>query len=504
MTHDKLIQTLHPLEIKVINVLKDCKTLSDVMDKSGLKDVEVMRALQWLENKEVLKTTKSKEEFVELDVNGVEYSKKGLPERRLLEELKSGEKSLNDIKSLDKQEIGISIGSLKKKMALLMDKGKLTITPQGEKILEKDSLEEIFLKNKFPISISTLKDEEKFALDNLKSRKQIIKIEVKKTVSIELNKLGEELTKKTIKVEDSIDRLTPAMIKSGKWKDKKFRRYDVTARVPEIDGGKRHFVKQALEYAKDVWLEMGFKQMTGKYVQQSFWVFDALFTAQDHPVREMQDTFFIKSVEKGKLPSKKIIENVKKSHEGGINNSKGWQYKWDEETSKTNVLRTHTTCLSARALINLKKEDLPAKFFALGRCFRNEALDWCHLFEFNQSEGIVVDPNANFKHLIGYLKQFFKKMGFEKARFRPAYFAYTEPSVEIDVYHPVHKTWVELGGAGIFRPEVTEALLGFECPVLAWGPGFDRIILEYYKIKDIRELYNNDLKQLRKIKAWNR
>ena len=181
MSNDKLIQTLHPLEIKVLNVLKGCKTLTEVMDKSGLKDVEVMRALQWLENKDVLKTTKSEEEFVELDSNGTEYAEKGLPEKRLLQELKSGEKSMKDIKSLDKQEIGISIGSLKKKAAILMDKGMLKITPQGEKLLEKDSLEEQFLKNKFPISISSLKDEEKFALDNLKARKQTIKIEVKKT-----------------------------------------------------------------------------------------------------------------------------------------------------------------------------------------------------------------------------------------------------------------------------------------------------------------------------------
>ena len=147
---------------------------------------------------------------------------------------------------------------------------------------------------------------------------------------------------------------------------------------------------------------------------------------------------------------------------------------------------------------------MPAKFFALGRCFRNESLDWSHLFEFNQTEGIVVDPDATFRNLLGYLKQFFKKMGFEKARFRPAFFPYTEPSVEIDVFHPVHKTWLELGGAGMFRPELTIPLLGEEIPVLAWGPGFDRILMGYYEINDMRELYSNDLEQLRKIKAWNK
>jgi phenylalanyl-tRNA synthetase alpha chain len=218
----------------------------------------------------------------------------------------------------------------------------------------------------------------------------------------------------------------------------------------------------------------------------------------------MQDTFFIKTTPKGTLPDQKTVEKIRQAHEKGAGGSTGWGGKWDEETAKKNVLRTHTTSLSAKTLHNLKKEELPAKFFALGRCFRNEALDWSHLFEFNQTEGIVIDKNATFANLLGYLKQFFKKMGFEQARFKPSFFPYTEPSVEIEVFHPIHKKWLELGGAGIFRPEVTIPLLGEEIPVLAWGPGFDRILLEYYKITDIRELYKNDIQQLRKIKAWNR
>ena len=118
--------------------------------------------------------------------------------------------------------------------------------------------------------------------------------------------------------------------------------------------------------------------------------------------------------------------------------------------------------------------------------------------------GIVIDENANFRHLLGYLKTFFKKMGYPDARFRPAYFPYTEFTVEIDVLHTVHKTWFELGGAGIFRPELVKPLMGIDVPVLAWGPGFDRIILEFFEINDIRDLYKNDLKQLREIKDWSR
>ena len=298
--------------------------------------------------------------------------------------------------------------------------------------------------------------------------------------------------------------MTPEIIKSESWKGKKFRRYDVSASVPKIDIGKRHFVNQSIDYGRRIWTEMGFKEMEGKIVQSSFWNFDALFTAQDHPVREMQDTFFLNRKEE--LPSKKIVDSIKKFHEEGDKSSKGWRYEWNDDEAKKVVLRTHTTVLSALTLDKMSKEkrntEFSEKYFAIGKCFRNETVDWSHGFEFNQTEGIVVDKNVNFRHLLGYLNQFFKKMGYEKVRFRPAYFPYTEPSVEIDVFHPEKKVWLELGGAGIFRPEVTIPFFGEHVPVLAWGPGFDRILMDYYEIKDLRELYKNDIATLRKMRYW--
>ena len=216
----------------------------------------------------------------------------------------------------------------------------------------------------------------------------------------------------------------------------------------------------------------------------------------------MQDTFFIKDTT-GKMPEdKNVIKLVKEAHENGVGKSKGWNYQWKEEIAKKVVLRTHTTSLSARTLAKLKEADLPAKYFAIGKVFRNETVDWSHGFEFYQTEGIVIDKDASFRNLLGYLREFYKKMGFEKIKFVPSYFAYTEPSVEIQVWHPEKKTWFELGGAGIFRPEVTIPLLGKPIPVLAWGQGFDRIITEFYKIKDLREMYSNDIKSLREKKEW--
>jgi len=149
--------------------------------------------------------------------------------------------------------------------------------------------------------------------------------------------------------------------------------------------------------------------MTGPLVDSSFWVFDALFTPQDHPAREMQDTFFIKDV-LSKLPDKKIVDSVKQSHESGLAGSKGWQYSWKPEAAQKVVLRTHTTSLSARTLANLKPADLPKKFFSLGKVFRNESVDWKHGFEFYQTDCIVVDENTSFRNLLGYLKEFYKKM----------------------------------------------------------------------------------------------
>ncbi|MEW5897156.1 MAG: phenylalanine--tRNA ligase subunit alpha [Nanoarchaeota archaeon] len=510
-----IIAKLHPLERAVLPVLKEENELQAIAKKTKLTDVEVMRALQWLENKNLLKLKTEKKKIVVLDNNGIKYRQKGLPERAFLNVLSDEFKGLNVITKksrLSREEVNACIGVLKRKAAIDVSKEgemlQIKITVQGKNLLQKPTFEEQFLAKTFPLNLDEIRDVDKYAFDELKKRKELLKIEELKITTAELTDAGKELAALDLsglgKEGEVINRLTAEMLKTGSWKEKQLRAYDIEINVPKIFPGKKHFVNQATEYAKQIWLEMGFKEMSGDLASTSFWCFDALFTAQDHPVREMQDTFYLGGqVENGRLPGQKLVNEVKAAHEnGGKTGSKGWKYKWNEEEAKRNVLRTHTTVLSAKTLAKLKNKELPAKFFALGKCFRNEALDWSHLFEFNQTEGIVVDRNANFRHLLGYLKEFFSKMGYPQARFRPAFFAYTEPSVEIDVWHPLHKKWIELGGAGIFRPEVVVPLLGEDIPVLAWGPGFDRIIMDYYSITDIRDLYKNDLKQLREMKMW--
>ena len=497
--NQEIIDSLSPLEIKVIPFLK--LKISEIEKKSALDSTSVLRALRFLETKEILKLNSIKKTFIDLNTNGIYYKKNHLPERRLLITLESkNHLSFEEAKKLSKlsdNEFKVSLGVLKSKALVEIKNSKISLNASKSELTKKMP-EEQFLDS-LPREKESLAPEDLYALENLKQRKNIIEISEKTLTDFELTKKGEEIAGKDIK-SDLIEEVTPEIIRSWN-KTQKFRKYDLISQVPTINGGKKHFVNQSIEYAKKIWTDLGFKEMTGTLTDTSFWIFDALFTPQDHPAREMQDTFFMKGIT-GSLPEKTLVKNVKGAHESGVSNSKGWNYQWKEGEAEKTLLRTHTTGISARTLSKLKLSDLPAKYFTIGKVFRNETVDWSHGFEFYQTEGIVIDEHANFLHLLGYLKDFYKKMGFEQIRFRPSYFAYTEPSVEIEVFHPQRKKWIELGGAGMLRPEVVLPLLGKNIPVLAWGQGFDRIIMDYYKISDLREMYSNDLKDLRTKKFW--
>ncbi len=262
--------------------------------------------------------------------------------------------------------------------------------------------------------------------------------------------------------------------------------------VPGRDArmGKSHPVTKITRKMKRIMSELGFQEMDGNLVESSFWNFDALFQPQDHPARELADTFYLKK--EMPLPEKALVERVKKAHE------EGWKYRWDPKEATRAVLRTHTTALSARYVASIKDKN-PKKFFAIGRVFRNEATDYKHLAEFHQVEGIIVWEGAKFTDLLGVLKEFYRKLGFEKIRFRPSFFPYTEPSLEIEVYFEKRKQWLELGGAGVFRPEVSIPLAGVY-PVLAWGLSLERPLMLLLELEDIRELYRNDMDFLEKTR----
>jgi phenylalanyl-tRNA synthetase alpha chain len=376
----------------------------------------------------------------------------------------------------------------------------VSILPQGEKLLEKESLEEQLLKNKFPLQLNKLKDEQKFVVDKLKKRKSIIKIETRKIKKASLTETGKKLLDRNLKLENIYDRLTPAMLKDSSWKDKKLRRYDVKINVPSISGGKKQHYLRFLDAVREKFLAIGFKEMFGPIVETEFWDMDALFMPQFHSARDIHGAYYVKEPKYGKV-DEKLLEKVKASHERGKGTiSKGWQYKFNTEKTKQLILRTQGTALSARMLAS-KDLQIPGKYFGIARCFRPDVVDATHAPDFNQVEGIIVEEGLNFRHLKGLLKLFAEEFAqTDQIKITPAYFPFTEPSAELHAKHP-ELGWIELGGSGIFRSELVQPLLGREIPVLAWGLGVDRLAMFKLGFKDIRQLFSHDLSLLRKSKV---
>jgi len=288
--------------------------------------------------------------------------------------------------------------------------------------------------------------------------------------------------------------LTSEMLASGSWQQKKFKAYNFQALGIVPASGHLHPLMKVRSEYRQLFLEMGFNEMpTNQFVESSFWNFDALFQPQQHPARDAHDTFFIEDPQLSSLADvpTEYLEKVKKVHEKGGFGSQGYNYDWKLEESQKNILRTHTTAVSSKMLYKLArtKPFRPAKYFSIDRVFRNETLDATHLAEFHQVEGVIADYNLSLGHLIGVLHQFFKKLGIEKLRFKPAYNPYTEPSMEIFGYHEGLGKWVEIGNSGIFRPEM---LLPMGLPknvnVIAWGLSLERPTMIKYGISNIRDL----------------
>ncbi len=310
-----------------------------------------------------------------------------------------------------------------------------------------------------------------------------------------LTDAGSAVVKDGIEAKRERNQLEPEMLADGSWRDIKFRPYDVKAETAPAYPAKPHPLRRILERTRRAFHNLGFEEVRGSYVESAFWDFDALFQPQDHPAREMQDTFYVKRPGEFTLPDEKTVKTIQAVHEnGGDTGSLGWGYDWSREEAQRVVLRTHTTAATIRALQD--DPNPPRKVFVVGRVFRREKIDYKHLPEFHQVDGIIIDEKASLSHLLGTLAEFYRQMGFESVKFRPAFFPYTEPSVEVFVRMPGRDTdWFELGGSGVFRPEVTRPF-GCTVPVLAWGLGLERLAMAVYGIKDIRQLYLSDARWL--------
>ena len=484
---------LHPHEIEILKVLKKRyhSYVDDILKEASLESDAVYRAISWLSSKGLVETREEISFIVSLGNEGLSYAMEGLPERQILNFMKGREKApIKEIREkFGNQIANIGIGWLVRKGLAKVRNSELIIL-NDEKSDDEKLLEKIWEKGE--IAVEELNEREKSALDQLKSRKNVINLLERKRIFVELTEKGKSLPDDVLarKIEE-ISQLTPSLLRSGEWKKKKFRRYDVQTYVKPTYPGKKHPLQRAIDEIRCIFVEMGFKEISGPLIESAFWNFDALFQPQDHPARDMHDTFYLETPKSIEIPYfDEFKEKVKRTHENG------WGYCWSEEIARKTLLRTHTTAVTCRYLAELKPEDLPAKVFCIGKTFRNETVDYKHLPEFYQVEGIVVAKDVNFRHLLGILKEFYDRMGFE-VRFRPAYFPYTEMSVEPEVFIEERNEWIELGGAGIFRPEVVVPLLGFECPVLAWGLGLDRVVALKLGLTDIRDLYISDLKWLR-------
>ncbi|THH12544.1 hypothetical protein EW146_g7593 [Bondarzewia mesenterica] len=314
--------------------------------------------------------------------------------------------------------------------------------------------------------------------------------------------------------------LSVEMMTSGKWKTATFKKYNFEAEGIPTNGGALHPLLKVREEMRNIFLEMGFAEMpTSSFVESGFWCFDALFVPQQHPARDVQDTFFLSDPAVSLPPPKDYYDRVSKVHEHGGYGSMGYRAPWNDTESRKLLLRTHTTASSAKMLYKLaarcrgetiegaefdwggtsgrveRKEGLqddgfrPAKLFSIDRVFRNETMDATHLAEFHQVEGVVADRGLTLADLIGFMRVFFKKMGIENLRFKPAYNPYTEPSLEIFAFHPLLDRWVEVGNSGMFRPEML-APMGFpkDVHVHGWGISLERPTMIRYGINNIRTL----------------
>jgi phenylalanyl-tRNA synthetase alpha chain len=502
-----LIDKLHPLERKILPLLDKFSYLNDLVEASKLKEVQVMRALQWLQNKAIIEIKEESREVVDLDTNGRKYLKDGLPEKRFLKLIKNKALTITEINEkgkFAKGEVSVCMGTLKKKAAIIITKERseiaVKILDNGKKLLEKGMLEDQFLQKEFPIEVASLKEEEKFALENLKKRKEIVKVDLQKLKRAELTELGRKIIDSGVQVGNFVDRLTKDMIKDGSWKSKPFRAYDVKINVPNIFGGKKQHYRRFLDEVRTKFLSLGFSEMFGPIVETDFWDMDALFMPQFHSARDIHSAYYLKEPKFGKL-DEALVKKIKAAHENGYNTgSKGWGYEFDVKQTHRQLLRTQGTALSARMLASNKLK-IPGKYFAISRCFRPDVVDATHAVDFNQVEGIVVEEGLDFRHLKGLLKLFAEEFAqTDQIKITPAYFPFTEPSAELHAKHP-ELGWIELAGSGIFRPELVKPLVGKEVPVLAWGIGIDRLAMFNLGIKDIRKLFAHDLKFLRTVKV---
>lgn len=499
------VSNLHKIEKKILLTLvkhnkMDIEKLATI---ANLSLDNVRRGIEWLKYKGIVLVSIQKESIIQLISKAPELTSLDdkspvidhltLPERRIIHEIKkTGQKGtkigkLAKLCQMSNTEFSVGIQNAVRNGWLIKESDSLRITNSSERLsLEETLLEKISKLKK--IKLSELSNKELQGFNLLKKRPGYVKETIEKSFVISLTNEGKKIaTSISSEDENEIGTITSEILNTGKWKNERFAEIDVTSPVRTYSIGRTHPLTEVINEIREIFVSMGFSEIEGSTIQSCFWNFDVLFTPQDHPARDMQDTFYLSNL---------TVEDIDPIISNKVSNfhKTEWNYDWNLEKSKKTVLRTHTTPVTIKYLSENKLNY--GRIFSIGRVFRNEKMSYKHLMEFHQIEGIVIGETINLRDLMGLQKQFYSKLGLDKVKFWPTYFPYTEPSLQSMVYIDKLGKWVELFGMGMFRPEVTQSV-GILNNVLAWGGGLERIAMIRYGLNDVRELYDNKLSWLR-------
>lgn len=503
---------LHPLELRVLLAHQKEEEFSASTIEETLSMVlgQANQAISWLTQKNLIQEVSQNQEVVyEITSLGKEWKEKGMPAERLL--------ALVSTKSVTLAEAIIELGLDKKNggsaFGILSKNGKVTLDEQKQIILKDNSMpKEILtcitlLQSNKEIAESSLSEFEIETINLYAKKRGVTGVPFRKvereTIIYTLTHLGcecIEAAKKLGMTGKELGQVSPNMLKTKSWVEQTFRPYNITMPPNRVNIGRRNPYSEFLQQIKDKLVSLGFEEFDGPLVETEFWNSDALFMPQFHAARNIHDVYYIQEPQYAKEIEEPWLSNVATTHEnGGNTGSRGWNYSFDKEFTRRLILRSQGTVMSAKTLTKAK---IPGKYFGVLRVFRHDQIDATHLSDFYQTEGIILGDDVNIKTLLGLLKVFAEEFAHaEEIKYVPGYFPFTEPSIEVHIKHP-KIGWMELGGSGILRPEVTKSL-GIHVPVAAWGIGIDRMATMQMKINDLRDLFSNDLEKVSLRKRVN-
>ncbi|MGC8537788.1 MAG: phenylalanine--tRNA ligase subunit alpha [Candidatus Micrarchaeia archaeon] len=481
-------------ESMLLSYLKDGgkRSVEEACKALGIDQSAVSSYVEGLEAIGAISVQRSKQYNVQVTEEGKRDIKEGFPEERLIDSIaKSGELKISS--GID----SIALGWARKNSWVAVESGNLRLTDSGKLAVGKSYPYRDLLgrleKEEESLHIEKLIKEDKNRIDELVKR-GLLTIRERNTISsISITDEGKKLLGS--KPEEVITSLSRDIIKSEGWKGKKFKRYDVSDPTERAYPARMHPSHRFFNYIRSVFSGMGFSEVEGPIINNAFWNFDALFSPQDHPTRDMQDTFFLSSPKEIDINDLELLSRVKRMHK------KGWKGAWKESLAKQALLRTHTTVVSVKNILkygSLEESAYPVKLFSLGKVFRNESIDYKHLNELNQLDGIIIGNSLTLSNLIFTMREFYSYLGID-VKFKPSYFPFVEPGMEGYYYNKEHNDNIELFGGGIIRKEITKAM-GTNKTVLAWGMGLDRMMFDYVETGSLSEIYRNQVGWLRNFR----